>query len=211
MLGAQPSGFMRPTKEERLGNTKGRKRMNLIKHRPGPRIAIAALTILAVCPASVWAEDGTSARAWEQMMSRGTLLGIQLATRHRFQEGKLSKPYLDCIEAIDPDAFSDVYRHVMERLLTADEIQFTEAFWRSAVGARLAELAEWAQYQDLGVQPPHIPKSLTAQEQAAADVNNRSVAAQKLYSWATTLNGRMEPEAEARVRSLIVGCRTKTR
>lgn len=144
-------------------------------------------------------------------MSRSTVLGIELSVRRDLQEGRASRPTLECIRGIDPDAFSDIYKAFMKRALTPDEISFAEAFWESEAGARMAELVEWAQYHDLGLPPPHAPLLFTASEQAAADVYNRSSAAKKLSAELTRLDSQMEPEAEARARSLMAMCRAGAR
>jgi hypothetical protein len=167
----------------------------------------SCLTLLAASAVLAWGQADPRYRGWERMMSRSTVLGIELSVGHELQEGKASRPYFKCVQRIDPDAFSDIYQSVMKRVLTPDEARFAEAFWESDIGARMAELVEWAQYHDLGLTPPHAPNLFTAAEQAAADVYNRSAAAEKLSAELTRLHGQMEPEAEARARSLMAMCR----
>jgi hypothetical protein len=180
--------------------------------RPPTRAPIGrrlCAALLAACAASAAAQPDPKQRDWERMMSRSTVLGIQLSARRELQARKTSKAYVDCTEGIDPDAFSDIYKGVMERILTPEEIRFAEAFWESEVGARTAELVTWAQYHDLGLPPPHAPNLFTPGEQAAADEYNRSTAAGKLAAELDRLHSRMEPEAEARARSLMAMCRAR--
>lgn len=165
----------------------------------------------AAVPLFASGQGDLKSRDWERMMSRSTVLGIQLSARRELQAGKTSKAYVECTQGLDADAFSDIYRAVMERVLTPEEIRFAEAFWESEAGARTAELVEWAVYHDLGLPPPHAPNLFSANEQAAADVYNKSSAARKLAAELNRLHSQMVPEAEARARSLMAMCRARAR
>jgi hypothetical protein len=173
--------------------------------------ALVAALLLVACAASAWGQGDSKARDWERMMSRNTVLGIQLSARRELQAGKTSKSYVECTQGLDPDAFTDIYRAVMERVLTPEEVRFAEAFWESDAGARTGELVEWAVYHDLGLPPPHAPSLFTTSEQAAADVYNKSSAARKLAAELNRLHSQMVPEAEARARSLMAMCRAGAR
>ena len=179
-----------------------------------PVVLLAMSGIAVAAPAaprrSTDVTPPASARSWELTMSRSTLLGFQRSIQRGQEQGKSTQGVLDCANQVDPARFVPQFRATLERVLTPEEIDVTERFWKSDTGAHVAELTVFQLYQQLGLKSPvHSPPAFSDAEQARIAEISSSSSARKLVEEFARFPDRLDPAVGASIVALHAECRAK--
>ena len=148
-------------------------------------------------------------RSWEYHESRSAILGMQLGYERAFDAGKAPASLRDCIDAIDPAALVPFFRDIMGRVLTPDEIEQTERFWRSDLGVRYADVLLARFSGRAGVVSPQQPAPLDADEQAQVDKLDGGPVWKKLEEEESRRQDDGEPVMKTPMMALVRACTAK--
>jgi hypothetical protein len=174
-------------------------------------LAISGMAVAAPAPSGRSADVAppVGARSWEMAMSRSALLGFQLAMQRGLHQGKVTPGVVDCVNHIDPAQITPQFRALMDRELKPGEIEVIERFWKSDVGARLAEMGMAQLYRQIGLPPLVEPAALSDIEQAQVNEVISSSAARRLTEASARGPHGLDPDVAARLMALFAACRAK--
>ena len=169
---------------------------------------VAAAAGSTPSPRSAEAPLPASSRSWELAMSRSTLLGFQLSMQKGLEAGKSSASLVDCTNRIDPAVLAPYFRTMLTRILSPDEVETTERFWRSDAGAHLAELAMAQLYAQVGATPVSETPPLSPDELAQMADPAFTATARKLANGMAQIPNGIGTDVAARLRELYAACRS---
>lgn len=109
---------------------------------------ILSWTALFLSPPAAVAEDDYPVTT--ASLAEAVVVGMHLSAKHAVASGNISEARAQCVLAIEPSAFHAIVGAQLKRLLTAEQLRATEAFFTTPVGKKYAKYGILQIYRGVG-------------------------------------------------------------